>query len=373
MRTLRPTAVLLLAAVIFCATFAFFTVGTQADNTLTMLYVNDEVWYKTGIYPLRVYHSTYVPISIFEQIKGVTVSFYANNTAMIMRSKDLFISFDVNRGSAMSSNNERFYFPTRLVDGERYLPLLTTCEQLKLQCETYESKVDGSISVRICDGSQTKTFEELIAKYNPGALEREETTPPATETTVYIDPVENPAFFAVDGIANGGRIDALMKLCDEYAVSGAFFVRPAELEAYPERVLSLLAGGHSIGFLVEAEGALDALREANAALMRRYHRTSRLVRIEGEIPDELDEALLAAGYSRWGHHIDLGPSEASVRAALIAFRASLSETGQIVLRVDPDGYNTVGYLREFFNSAKDKRLFFPITPAYLPQGQQMEN
>ncbi len=368
-KSMRPAVAVLLAAVIFCGCFAVFTVGSRADDSAPTLYVNDEVWYKTGIYPLRVYNSICVPISIFEQLEGITVTINANNTAMIKRSENCFISFDFNRNSAISpyANNERFYFKTYLEDGERYLPMLTVCTHLGLEHDTYTSKIDKSISVRICDGSQQKTFHELLERYNPGAISVATTAPPTTETTTYLDPVENAAFLAIDGLGSGERIPALLDLCEEYAVSAAFFITPDELETRQELVLSIIAGGHSLGFLVEREGAQETLAAANAALMERFKMTTRLVRIidADQMTAVDDNQLAVAGYSRWGSHIDLGTTEEAVRAALIAFRRLLGEEGHIVLRVDPDGFNTVGYLREFFNSALNKRLFFPITPAYL--------
>ena len=85
-------AFLLAGAVLFCT---FFSLITRADDSLPTLYCNDEVWYKATIVPLRIYHSVYVPISVFEQLEGVTVTLYErNNTAMISRSDTLYISFD---------------------------------------------------------------------------------------------------------------------------------------------------------------------------------------------------------------------------------------------------------------------------------------
>lgn len=366
-KSTRTAAAVVLAAILFCGFFAGFTVGSRADDSAPTLYVNDEVWYKTGIYPLRVYNSVYVPISIFEQIRGVTVTFYDNNTAMIYRNENCFISFNFNRSAAMSQTNEWFYLKTYLEDNERYVPLITTCTHLGLKQETYRSEINDSISVRISDGSQTKSFLELLERHNPGAISVATTAPSTTETTTYLDPVENAVFLSIDGLGGGERIPALLDLFEEYAVTAAFFIMPAELEAHPDLVLSIIAGGHSLGFLVELDGALGTLAHANAALMERFKMTTRLIRVvdDDRMTAVDDNQLAVAGYSRWGSHIDLGETEAEVRAALIAFRRSLGEEGHIVLRAQPDGFNTVGYLREFFNSAQGKRLFFPITPAYF--------
>jgi len=355
-------ALLLAAAMLFCL---FFSIASRADENSPTLYVNDEVWYKTGLYPLRVYNSVYVPISIFEQIAGITVTFYDNNTAMIYRDENSFISFDFNRSVAMSQKNDRFYLQTYLENNERYVPLLTVCDTLGLERETYRSEIDGSVSVRICDGSQQKTFVELIQRYNPDAVSVA-TTPPVTETTVFLDPVENAIFLGIDGFGAGERMEALLDLLDEYGVKAAFFITPEELERYPDLVLSVIAGGHSLGFLVELEGALETLSAANAALMQRYKITTRLIRItDHPISAADDNRLAVAGYSRWGSSIDLGRTESEVRAALVTFRQSLGLEGHIVLRAVPDGYNTVGYLREFFKSAQGKRIFLPITTAYI--------
>ncbi len=360
------TACALLLAVLFCALFA---VNTRADDNLPTLYCNDEIWYKTGLYPLRVYNSNYVPISIFEQIKGVSITYYENNTAIIYRNENNFISFNFSRNEAMTQDNERFNLKTYLENGERYVPLNTTCNALGLGHEEHRSAVDGSVAVRITDGTQTKTFEELLRRHNPGALASETTAPPASDTTTYLDPVENAAFLSIDGLGEEERLYALLDLCAEYGVTATFFLSPEELSQSPELVLSVLAAGHTVGFRVSLAHAEEELAEANAELMRRFKRTTRLVRITDGTPSlEEENAIAMAGYARWGAQIDLGRTETEVRSALIEFRRSLSKIGHIVLRVDPDGYNTVAYLREFFKSAGGKRLFSPITEAYLLPG-----
>lgn len=367
----RAAAAVLLAAMLFCLCFAGFTVGSRADNSAPTLYVNDEVWYKTGIYSLRVYNSVYVPISIFEQISDVTVTFYDNNTAMIYRNENCFISFNFTRSAAMSQTNEWFYLRTYLEGNERYVPLITTCTHLGLKHETYRSEIDDSLSVRISDGSQTRTFLELLERYNPGAISAATTEPPATVTTTAPNPVDNAIFLSIDGLGGGERIPALLNLLEEYAVSAAFFITPEELEQHPDLVLSIIAGGHSLGFLVELDGAAETLSAANAELMNRFKMSTRLIRIRDEhlVDAAADNRLAVAGYSRWSSDIDLGVTEAEVRAALVSFRRELSGQGYLVLRARPDGFNMVGYLREFFNSAQNKRLFFPITPAYFAPGK----
>ncbi len=356
-------AVLLVGAMLFCTIFSLIT---RADDSLPTLYCNDEVWYKATIVPLRIYHSVYVPISVFEQLEGVTVTIYErNNTAMISRSDTLYISFDFTRNSASVKENERFYLMTYTEGGERYVPLVTTCEYLDLQCETHTSVLDGSISARICDGKQTKTFAELLRRYNPAALDGKTEPPETTAPSQPIDPVSSALFLTVDGLGDGTRIPALLDLLEDFDVKAAFFVTPKELEEKENLVLSLLAGGHTLGFLVEKSGAADALAEANERLMERFKQTTRLYRLQGDEDAEgIHADLRKQGYAHCGWHLDLGMTEDSVRQALIDFRRAVKAEGHLVLRAQPDGFNTVGYLREFFLSAQGKRSFSPVTFAY---------
>lgn len=356
-------AVLLAGSMLFCA---FFSLITRADDSLPTLYCNDEVWYKATIVPLRIYHSVYVPISVFEQLEGITVTFYErNNTAMISRSDSQYISFDFARNSASVKENERFYLMTYTEGGERYVPLVTTCEYLDLQCETHTSVLDGSISARICDGKQTKTFAELLRRYNPAALDGQTEPPETTAPSQPIDPVDSALFLTVDGLGDGTRIPALLDLLEDFEIKAAFFVTPEELEEKENLILSLLAGGHTIGFLVEKAGAADTLAEANARLMERFKQTTRLYRLQDdEDSDGIHAALRGLGYAACGWHLDLGKTEDSVRQTLIDFRRAVKEEGHLVLRAQPDGFNTVGYLREFFLSAQGKRSFSPVTFAY---------
>ena len=98
-RSISVVACSLVLVVLFVS---LFTVATRADNDAPTLYCNDEVWYKTGVYPLLNYNSVYVPISIFEQFPGITIAMYEKtNTALIHRSENQYISFDFNRDAAM--------------------------------------------------------------------------------------------------------------------------------------------------------------------------------------------------------------------------------------------------------------------------------
>ena len=356
-------AILLAGAVLFCT---FFSLITRADDSLPTLYCNDEVWYKATIVPLRIYHSVYVPISVFEQLEGVTVTFYErNNTAMISRSDTLYISFDFTRNSASVKENERFYLMTYTEGGERYVPLVTTCEYLDLQWETHTSVLDGSISARICDGKQTRTFEELLRRYNPAALDGRTEPPETTAPSQPIDRVGNALFLTVDGLGDGARIPALLDLLEEFDVKAAFFITPEELAEKENLVLSILAGGHTLGFLVEKAEAADDLAEANERLMQRFKLTTRLYRLQDDDNAEgIHAALRELGYAAWGYHLDLGMTEDSVRQSLTDFRRAIKNEGNLILRARPDGFNTVGYLREFFLSARGKRAFSPVTFAY---------
>ena len=356
-------AVLLVGAMLFCT---FFSLITRADDSLPTLYCNDEVWYKATIVPLRIYHSVYVPISVFEQLEGVTVTTYErNNTAMISRSDSLYISFDFASNSASVKENERFYLMTYAEGGERYVPLVTTCEYLDLQCETHTSVLDGSISARICDGKQTKTFAELLRRYNPAALDGKTEPPETTAPSQPIDPVGNALFLTVDGLGDGARIPALLDLFEEHEIKAAFFITPEELEGKENLVLSILAGGHTLGLLVEEAGAADALADANERLMERFKQTTRLYRLQdGDDAEDIHAALRELGYAHCGWHLDLGMTEDSVRQTLIDFRRAVKGEGNLILRAWCDGFNTVGYLREFIFSAQGKRVFSPVTFAY---------
>lgn len=360
-----------LALVLLAIFVGMFTVVTRADAKAPTLYCNDEVWYKADVYPLLNYNSVYVPISIFEQFPGVSITMYERtNTALISRSEEQYISFDFNRDAAMTPFNERFHLKTYLENGERYVPLVTTCVSLGFKHETYTSTVDGSISARICDGTQTKTFPELLRRYNPGALEpvTAETTPPPVTTP--IDPLKNAIFVTVSGLGDGHLLEAMLSLLEENGISATFFLTEQEYRTMPDEVISILAGGHMLGIEVPADGALDALARINAYLADRWFTTTRLMRLSDGTPDHVSDAeLAAAGYVRWGTHFDLGRTETEVRTALSAFRRQLATEGRIVLTVRLDGYHPVSYLREFIDSTKGSRAFLPITPAYYAQAE----
>ena len=109
-------------------------------------------------------------------------------------------------------------------------------------------------------GTQTTQTEETAEEEAPEETEEETEEEEAEEEAP--EEAESPAD-AYLLYYNAAGMEALAEELEAQGLTGAFFLTPAELEAYPALMARLLAGGHSVGLLLEEDGSAEDLEAAN--------------------------------------------------------------------------------------------------------------
>ena len=292
------------------------------EGVFPTLYCNDEVWYKEDILPLeRYYQSYYMPVSVLESFEGVSITENERfGTLLITRTDDstLFISFNTNKNSAMTDTLGEFYVLTFTREGERYIPVETVCSSLGLTAEFYTSSSSEKTALRICDGKQKKSFDELIAMYAfEGGSDSggdDTTLPPVIDPPVPLD--AKTVYLTFDNI-NSNMLDPLLAELAEHNKKATFFVnvnKDVDLAA----LVKLASAGHSIGLTFNTDGyeasPVASFSEQNKTLIRALKYSVRFARIYGDESsaayiEALDKAE-AGEYIIWGWDFDLFADDA---------------------------------------------------------------
>ena len=357
-----------------------------AEPDVPTLFYNDTAWAMDDYYPslgytIGVTKDFWIPLSFYEEIDNIRVrrGTAKNHTVFVIQDAvtEKYLSFNLNDSSyAQTERSTLVLIKTMLYSRERYLPMRDMCAYFGWTFEISEEYQ----SIRICDGSQQKTFDELLAVYVPPAPETETepvtetetaavTQPPQTEPVTEAPPVEEPEIYRsstvrltfedIEDVYTPQLLDTLRT----YQASAVFFVSGEQLIRYPDSVLRILAEGHAIGLhgmtgdelsLRDTEDLLAALDEENALLYALVRRKTRLVRLpEGSrsgrlyLSDQQREALAQGGYVLWDWNISAMDHDSTynadavlrkIDAALLAsyypvIRMHCTETASAVLPV----------------------------------------
>lgn len=288
----RIAGLFLVLAVLLCGGFLAGAVpvsgGTAAETViLPTLFHNDEAWYKDGAAPLVVRDGVYfVPAELFGLFEGIRVTTPSEGNLLIFRADDeRYISIRTGEGRA-AVNGTVIGDVQVFRDGTViYVDAALVAETVGLKTETILQE-NGRISMRVTDGTELLTTEQLEASYYP-----EE---PADE-------------FA--GLEEKEKLDLkrIFILCREPAADAEYRV-PDLLQKYEmgytlflsadtsaESLLSALAGGE-YGILTDASGeeAVTELNAINERFGRITHYRTHFTMTPGTSAS--DEKLIAAAY-----------------------------------------------------------------------------
>ncbi len=328
------------------------------------LFYNDTAWAMDDYYPSLGYiigamEDFWIPLSFYEEIEGIRVRRGAakNNTVFVIQDTETekYLSFNLNDSTyAQTERATLILIHTRLFSKERYLPMRDMCSYFGW---TFEIS-DDHRSVRICDGGEQKTFDELLAVYAPPAETETETqpeTPPVTEPGT--EPDDNPDIYRAHTVyLTFEDIDStvtplLLDCLQTYDVRAAFFATGEQLSQHPETVLRILAEGHALGLhgmtadeteLQDTDGLLASFDAENELLYALVRRKTRLIRMpEGSrsgklyLTDRQKDALADAGYVLWDWNIsamDHAPGY-TAEAVLAKIDAALKTSYYPVIRM----------------------------------------
>ncbi|MDD4774539.1 MAG: polysaccharide deacetylase family protein [Eubacteriales bacterium] len=161
------------AAVLISACITVFLIITSANSLLSFgaeetvhtMFVNDEPWYNESQYKwINIFLVDYIPITILEKIDGIEIKFnkFLHNV-MIMYGDDKYMTFDTDTSTVYTAKGDVYSASTYLLYGERYIPAELVCNYLGLRFEMTKNKT----AMRISDGSEKNSFNELLLIYNP--------------------------------------------------------------------------------------------------------------------------------------------------------------------------------------------------------------
>lgn len=297
-----------------------------------LLFYNDNTWSREDRCPLKIIEGEYyVPLVLFAQLDDTKVRVNNNLNSFVVSHGDYYVSFDATTGIAINEEGEYLYAVTYTLDyGERYIPAIFACKYLDYGYEVFTNKYSGKTALRITDGSENLSFDELLEKYNPKILSEEKPVDTTSETTTAKDSTsvttkteqQNPQkilgnriiYLTIDGgITNytGAVLDTL----SAYGYKATFFIDKDDITDYPLTLARIISDGHKLGIrpntadvsaYADIQSFIKELDETNELLYRVYKTKTRTVR-----PDALaynnsslvsglySDALAQKGYVMW--------------------------------------------------------------------------
>ncbi len=340
---------LFVAVCIFLGTLFAATVrADEEEHYFPTLYCNDEVWYKSDIYPLdRYFQLYYMPVSILGRFDGITVSENERfGTLLISYSgarQTNFISFNLNTDLAVTDKLNEFYAMIYTKDDEYYVPVDVVCSALGLTTEFYRHEITGEVALRVCNGNQKKTFEELIQLYSYS--ESSDTTieddPYVTTDPSVTDPpapIDAKTLYITFDDVGPAILDGVLAELKSHGKRATFFVTQSTLQESPVSVIKMIAAGHSVGLLFDVDGyaadPVSSFQSQNDMLVRMIKHGSRFVRLCGNT--ELEAAkqrVRDAEYTVWDWNIDLkAETNGDIMTNLAALEKSIEENEVLVMR-----------------------------------------
>ena len=203
------------------------------------------------------------------------------------------------------------------------MPAEFFCSVLALQYETTaSSNAAYGVTVRISDGSQTQTLEDLLKDFDPVRDTTESSgsgtsidTPPVIvdpPITSGADPVDRVDYLTFNTVGFDSFSGILAQL-KSAGVQAAFFFTAEEMKQYPQRLLSAMIAGHTVGLTcaeaADVEDFLGQMEEANELLYSLMKIHTRIVQFPGQkMAAEDADRLEQAGYVLWDWTYDVPDS-----------------------------------------------------------------
>ncbi|MBQ7922930.1 MAG: hypothetical protein IJ325_10220 [Clostridia bacterium] len=177
-----------LAAVLLCLPI----VGYETENGYKpSLYHNDEAWYKDTMAPLLVKDGVYhIPADILEMFSGITVQIYTENNNLLIHNTNTDVYASVLYSTATAAVNGEIAEKVDIFrqQGYYYIDAEWIADICGLEC-TFKEDAHGNMLLRLTNGEQRRSFDELIDDYTNSAEPEEaetkpiETPPPESDGT----------------------------------------------------------------------------------------------------------------------------------------------------------------------------------------------
>lgn len=308
-------------AVCICAG-VLFSVRVSAVGVPTLFH-NDEKWYKDSTAHLEVIDGIpYIPVDIFSMFPHIELSMDSRKGEFMLynRTTGRYISVLYEKRIATVDGTEEIYLNLyRLYGGYYYVPAEYFCQVMELSCTLRDSDAMGGKTMRIWDGTQSKTMEELLTLYVSSGSDSTSpsvTDPPLPPDTSGVDRTERTVYLTFNTVRED-NLYLLIEMMREANVQATFFFTAQELTAKPKLVTQILTDGHSVGLtaasVTDTADFLSQMDAANEVLYGITKMTTRIVQMPGSseaagLTHEDNEAIAAAGYVLWDYTYDVPDS-----------------------------------------------------------------
>lgn len=369
----RKQIALIAAALVISIGLGFvFSVHVSAASTPSLFH-NDERWYRDTSAGLEIIGGLYyVPVDVFGMFRHLELTMDSRRGEFMVynRNTGAYISVLYSEKIASINGEDEAYLNLyKLHGGYYYVPAEYFCTVLSLGYEVRRgsgSAVDASF--RILDGSETKTFDELLEGYAPDTSgDTSDTLPPVTDTgTSGTDFTARTNYITFNTISSAS-LESILQTLEAYRVMATFFVTAEELRSMPEAAVALSAGGHTVALRCDAaenvQDFLNKMDEANDILYGITKKRTRIVQVTAGENGWTDEDLAMirdSGYVLWGWTYDVPDSVGySVRYVKSACRQEVVQNEINVLRFGCN--NTAAQvlpdLLEFLTSNNNYRVY----------------
>ncbi len=256
---------------------------------LPSIFHNDEAWYKDGAAPLLCRKDVYyVPAELFDLFENIRVTSPTEENLLICNtSDDRYISILFEKSRAAVNGEIAENISVFRDGGVTYVDAVQVAGTVGIMTEMIPQE-NGRITMRLTDGSELLTTEELLASYFP-----EE---PADEFAG-LEEEENrdlKRIFILCREPSPDTEDSALDMLHKYNMGYTLFL---SAETSMESLLHALAGGE-YGILTDGSGdgteTVEQLNTINERFGRITHYRTHFTMSTGNI--SADEKLIAAAY-----------------------------------------------------------------------------
>ena len=340
--------------IIFAVVVKLLTM-TVSMSDIPTLWVNDVPFRYFERYPLELINGVpYVPITLFEDIKGIKTSIEKEGFYIQYTINNAWILFDTKNNGAMAiykGQRIEFYEQTFILNGVRYVRAQVVTDNLEIGLDFDEEH--GVLRVK--DRMARKTLKDLISIYIettttpptiPTVTTREEyvppTTPPPTteaETTPTVEPTtaedtreiinyfmfhsggkdytnqENPIEISEES-GDIDNLDYLLGLLKRENITSIFFLNKTEILDNPDIVRKIYAMGHELGIALNggqstSEELLAELEEVNSLIYVLTKNKTRFYVFNDDIYRDSEDDLKKKGYYQFKETVGTSNFQAS--------------------------------------------------------------
>ncbi len=300
-----------------CITVAVIIVSSNsllsfgADENNHTMFVNDEPWYnETQFKWINIFLVDYIPISMLEKIEGIVIDVnnYLRNV-MISYGDSQYMTFEIDTGTVYTANGKNYSVSTYLIYRERYIPAELVCDYFGLKFEITEKET----AVRISDGSEKMSFNDLLLMYNPALANIETSSDTAAETAVLTTASETTSppvtqeeikermiCFAFSGCPNK-YTQQIMDILESYDYKALFLIDYANMADNSAVIRRMAVDGHTIGIMLPADKNNEVMFndmeiKTNNLLYYIVKFKTRIISAEVLISDDDRLSIESAGY-----------------------------------------------------------------------------